>query len=344
MSSVAALAAILGLSTPVAHAASVGDNFNPIGYDVYINYNNFSINSRLADPLTTEESFAGSQWKTFAFTRAYNSLLSTGFADAEVKIVPSVFSTSTVNDNYFKGLVHVEYATDPDAYPHSMKMLVSGSPDFSSSDTQECEMVCKTCGGGEYYFFDIPARDSRDYYKFEIDVPKQGPFDGWFQISEIFLYKDGDRVKINLDNDNKLCNIMSLKGDLHVKATEYNAGGAIVNEDLTHVQNKAEESDWTNKVAGQDEVYSLRYPTTPGNYIVILAKTIGANGIHSPEKRITVNESGLVNSICTPIMDEMHSTPEIDEWYDLSGRRLEGPVPGINIHRQTSKTGRIIKN
>lgn len=342
LKSLLGIIAFTGSVMAPAYAESVGDNFNPIGYDVYIQYNNFSTNSQLADPLVTEEYFAGSQWKTFAFTRSINSMLSTGFEDADVKIVPKIFTTSTVDENYFKGLVHVQYAIDPDLYPHSMKMFVSTSSDFTSSDTQECEMVCKTGGGGEYYFFDIPERSSQDYYKFEIDVPKSGPADGWFKISEIFLYKDGDRVKINLDNDKKLCNIVALKGDLHVKAAEYNSNGTIVNEDVTGSSSRAEGQEWTNKVADQDVVYSLPYPTTPGNYMVIRAKTVGASGIHSPEKTITIDSSGLVTSIHSPVIEERPESEDMVEWFDIAGRKLSAPVPGLNIQRKGSESTRMI--
>lgn len=344
-SSLLSLAGIIALTGSVivpARAESVGENFNPIGYDVYLHYNNFSTNNQLADPLITEEYFAGTQWQTFAFTRSVDSYLCTGFRDADVKIIPKIFTTSTVDENYFKGLVHVQYAVETDPYEHSMKMFVSTSPDFTSSDTQECEMVCKTGGGGEYYFFDIPERSSQDYYKFEIDVPQKGPKDGWFQISEIFLYKDGDRVKINLDNDKKLCNIIALKGDLHVKASEYNSSGTIVNEDLTRSPNRAEDQEWTNKVADQDVVYSLPFPTTTGNYMVIRAKSVGASGIHSPEKTITINSSGLVTSIQSPVIDESSESSDNVEWFDIAGRKHSAPVPGLNIQRKGSESKRLI--
>lgn len=331
------------LCSSAVHAEDVGENFNTNDADIYIHYTDFPTNQYPANSMETELSYAGTTWKTFAFTRKNNYFLQTGFLEVASKIYPTISTTSPVDANYFKGLVHVEFETNtnPDSYAHSMKMFVSTSADFTSSDTEECEMECMTGPGGEYYFFDIPLRQSQDYYKFEIDIPQIGPKDGWFMISEIFLYKEGNRVQITLDDTEKVCNIVAHKGDLHVKAVEYDVSGAVVDEDVTRAVSKASEELWTNKVANAEETYTIAYPGVSGNYIEIRAKSVGTSGIHSPEKSVTINNKGIVTSINCPINDESETAAK--EWYDISGRRLNGPATGINILRQGSKTTRVIK-
>lgn len=317
-------------------AQSADDSFDSSGYDVYISAYNWDTNTQPADPLTTNEEYAGTYWTTFAFSRDGNIYMpSTGFM--EFPIVGTITSTKPVNKNYGRIAIHLSYLTIDwrDQYPHSAYMKIA--TDSSFGDAVTIQPVRKLSVQGEYLIFDLPERSSRDYYQFCFDVPEGGPQDEWLGVYEIFFYTSSDDLSVDLSEDGKTCTLIANRGDLHVLASEFDKDDNYIGE-VNGTKIIAKEEGWENMVAEQGESYMITAPTTPDHYIEIKAKTV-LNGVHSPEKMVRLNGTG-VSSIETPSISET----ECVQWFDIYGRSLRAPTKGIVIKRQGIQVSKVIFN
>lgn len=312
--------------------------FDPSGHDEYISAYNWTTNTQPADPLETTDAFAGTYWKTYAFSREGNTFMpSTGFVD--FPITGTITSQSPVNKNFRRVALHLSYLTTDwrDQYPHTTYMKIATSSDFEGALT--CYPTRMLSTQGEFLIFDLPERSTNDFYQFCFEVPAGGPRDAWVGVYEIFFYTASEPEDVSVDNDeeNKICTVISHSGELHVIAEEYDSNGNYLG-DISYIRRN--EEPWTNKVAEENEPYIINYPHTPGNYIDIYAKSVN-NGVHSAEKYVRITNTETPSNIESLEIRSFNDNSAI-EWYDLNGNKLKFPSNGLIIKRQNSKSSLMI--
>lgn len=312
--------------------------FDPSGHDEYISAYNWTTNTQPADPLETTEAFAGTFWETFAFSREGNTFMpSTGFID--FPITGTITSKSTVNKNFRRVALHLSYLTTDwrDQYPHTTFMKIATSSDFEDAQTIYPTRMLST--QGEFLIFDLPERSTNDFYQFCFEVPAGGPRDAWVGVYEIFFYtaSESEAVSVDVDEENKICTLISNSGELHVIAEEYDSAGNYLG-DISYIRRNDE--PWTNKVAEENEPYTINFPATSGNYIEVYAKSVN-NGVHSAEKYIRLTNNETPSSLKNLDIQSVDNLSPV-EWYDLNGTKLEFPSKGLMIKRQNSKSSLII--
>lgn len=334
----------------VAHADYEVDGYYPIGFDAAFLYSDWTLGSQPIEPLETNAPYAGSYWKTFAFVRNSSSI-TPGAGLVDIPVTAEVRSVTPLDKYYNKAVVHLTFQSVDwrSQYEYQIGLKVSKNPVFSNdrnadsalvSDNEiDCPCVMKASNQGVYYIFDVPQRTPGDYYKFYIDIPSGGPQDDWIWLYEMFFFDTDESVIMEYDNLQKICKVVALKGNLHVRGTEYDSNGNIVNSDITH-EIAIFDSDWINEVRPQEIPYEIAAPETTGNYIDIYAKAV-KEGVHSPEKYMRIHGDGTITSIRNTINEEVESAYR-EEWYDISGRRLVKPSTGIMIRRQGAVTSRVI--
>lgn len=345
---------LLGLimleSINIAHADYEVDGYYPMGFDAAFLYSDWSLGSQPLVPLETNAPYAGSYWKTFAFVRNSSSI-PPGAGLVDVPVTAEVRSVNPLDKYYNKAVVHLTFQSVDwrSQYEYNVGLKVSKNSVFSNdrnADTAlvseneiDCSYVMKASNQGVYYIFDVPQRTPGDYYKFYIDIPSGGPQDDWIWLYEMFFFDTDESVIMEYDELQKICKVVALKGNLHLRGAEYDSTGNIVDSDITR-ESPNSDTAWTNEVRPQEIPYEVSAPKTRGNYIDIYAKAI-KEGVHSPEKYMRLHGDGTITNIDDIVNDEVQASyPE--EWYDLTGRRLVKPTSGIMIRRQGASVSRVI--
>lgn len=326
------------------------DGYEPVGFEVSFIYADWTTNNQLTTPLETLRPYAGSFWTTFGFIRkGENSKPQSG--DKVYPMTAKVRSINPLEKNYTKAVIHIsfDHIDWRSQYDHTVGLLVSSNPVFSNddgydlspseSDEYDCPGYMKASAEGEYFIFDIPHRDTEDYYQFYIDIPAGGPRDEWLNLYEMFFFHTEESVIMEYNQSKKICTVVALKGDLHVRGYEYDMNGNLVNSDITKAPGDVQH-DWTNQVALQEIPYTVAAPVSTGNYIDLFAKAVN-EGEHSPEKYMRIFSDGTATEI-NDIPTDMFSTPSETEWYDLMGRKLSEPIKGVMIKKEGAKTSKVI--
>ena len=323
---------------PTFQALCQDNFFDPSGYDVYISGYNWTTNYEPAEPLSTTDTYAGTYWDTFAFQRnSINGAPATGFID--FPITGTVTSRNKVDKCYRRAVVHVTFTNTDwrDIYPHSVSMHTSLTSDFG--DVKECVSSKMLSAQGEFFIFDIPESENTEFYRFNFEVPAGGPKDAWVNGYEIFLYTSADDLTVTFNKEEQSCTFVAKRGDLHVKMTEYDSSGNVVNSTpLNNGKYNLKEELWQNRVAGQGEPYVVYAPSDINNHLEITAKTI-FEGKHSEEKIVKLSQEGITSG--TELNSIIEDNSAKIEWFDVNGRKLQAPTSGLMIKKQGSKSSKI---
>ena len=112
----------------------------------------------------------------------------------------------------------------------------------------------------------------------------------------------------------------------------------------SHATNRYFIPNWGNYFIAKDKFWQVSGYDTEGNTI---------KGVVVPPFRATITTEGTqAQSLGIVVMDETNSigqTPTVDnllsdeaEYFDLQGRRLDGPQKGINLVRMGGKTRKVV--
>ena len=294
---------------------------------------------------------ADSQWEANTFTvTSTSSGLCTGFErldhDASIK------SLSKLSGDFNRIVLTIDL-TNASQYESLVKTITlqfSENEDMSDCNTYKYAAKKSLNTNTFYYFFDFPKDESGKYCKIYFDNKMGADADGWLKVKEIRFYeKEIEPVDLVADTDNKMVQLKTNWGELHVATVEYDSFGNVVKEfpsPVSNSHNKArviaeDNHTWTNKVAEQGETYTINAPATNGNYLNIRAKAVQDN-MHSNEMVVRLNSAGVLTG--SVMIEPDKEENETERWFDITGREVSQPQNGVYIVVKGNKSSKVLIN
>lgn len=234
--------------------------------------------------------------------------------------------TATKNQNYLKTTT---YPSESSAANISIDSNNVVNIDFSKASGKQGRYMQYNGASTNTLFACYVSRQTTSGYEYmrlfkKVELPGMPAYDQF----------EADETKVA---------IKIIKGQLHVKVTEYDSdNNEVVNDIDTSLSSKVSystDADWVNPVTvDKDGFYVIDLPKTEGNYIKIQAKN-ELNGYHSDELIKFVDAKGDIVSGIEGVVTDDENAPV--EYFNLQGIRVAANQPGIYIRRQGSKVEKV---
>lgn len=239
-----------------------------------------------------------------------------------------------------------------------LKLLVySGHPDtYATNSTDEnptvLEQTIRTTdplnhASDLHFIIDNPKPDKYYQLKWDVDYTTYDKEPGRIMnIVNVTFYTPHDFMPVfEFNAAEKYSTVTSEKGALHLIAAEYTADRTFI-RDIISADVKTptravpfDDTSWTHKVAEQDVPFRVDLPSDDSHLLHIRAKSEFADGSFSKEASRVYSGDGVETSTNPSIIDDTNAEPV---YYDLFGRRLNAPAPGVCIKVSAGKTTKIL--